>query len=275
MPELPEVETIRRGLTRKIVGLKITQTKVNLAKITNISSKEFAKLVKGRRVRKVSRFAKILVVDLSGGLSLAIHLKISGQLIYIRKSLLLVKHTHVILSFNNGYELRFIDPRQFGYVKLFKTSELPEKMELDKLGPEPLTKEFTLSIFKKRLNRRPKSHIKPLLMDQHFISGIGNLYADEILFAAKVHPLKRVRRLKPIEVKKIYQHIKPILNKAIKYKGTSVDSYRDAQGKRGLYLQFVKAYDQEGEPCIRCKKPIKRIKIGTRSAYFCPRCQPR
>ncbi len=274
MPELPEVETIRRGLTRKIVGLKITKAQVNLAKITNTSSKQFAKLVKGKRIRKVSRFAKMLVVDLSGGLSLAIHLKMSGQLIYARRSLPLVKHTHVILGFN-GCELRFIDPRRFGYVKLFKTDKLPQKTKLHKLGPEPLTKEFTLAIFKERLNRRPKSHIKPLLMDQHFISGIGNLYAAEILFAAKVHPLKRVRRLKPIEVKKIYQHIKPILSKAIRYKGTSVDSYRDARGERGLYLQFLKAYDREGEPCVRCRKPIKRIKIGTRSAYFCPRCQPR
>jgi len=242
MPELPEVETIRRQLSRKIVGKKLN----------------------GRRIIKIRRRAKLLIIDLDNGSSLIFHLKMTGQLIFNGKTL---PSTRKVFYFKDGSKLIFNDARKFGWWKIVKNSRTME----EQLGPEAL--EISLPIFKNILNKRPASRIKPLLIDQKFIAGIGNIYSDEILYAAKVHPLRRVRTLNHEEIKRIFYNIGRILKLAIKCRGSSVEHYIDACGKKGSFIRYHKVYQKEGQKCRRCKSFIERIKISGRSARFCPFCQ--
>ncbi|MBI4712138.1 MAG: bifunctional DNA-formamidopyrimidine glycosylase/DNA-(apurinic or apyrimidinic site) lyase [Planctomycetes bacterium] len=325
MPELPEVETVTRGLAKHLIGLKIKDVVVNLPKIVNLKPALFRKAVAGRKVTAVKRRAKVIIISLDtgfyslavpprkagrntanystnpdgfserepgtssrlqshpvrGGASngasrhpnyLVVHLKMSGQLLYLKSSEPVRKHTHVTFTLDNGHHLRFWDQRQFGYVRLFGRNGLDNFISEHKFGPEPLDN-FTPEQFKGLLKTRPNNRIKPLLMDQTFIAGIGNLYADEILFYARVHPLRKPASFKTSEVKDIYAGMQKILRKAIKERGSSVELYVDAEGRPGNYVKYIKAYDREDKPCLRCGTKIKRIKIGSRSAYFCPRCQ--
>jgi len=270
MPELPEVETIRRQLNKKIKGKKIKTVEVRLRKLVKYPLSRFKKIVEGAKIKDVKRRAKLLIIELSNGYSLVIHLKLSGQLIFKGQP---NKHTHLIYYFADGSYLLHNDLRQFGFVKVIPQKELADFLAKEKFGPEPLTKEFTLRLFQKLLNRRKNAKIKPLLMNQNFIAGIGNLYADEILFFAKVLPTRKVSTLKSEEIRRIYQGIKKILPLAIKRRGASADTYVDTEGEKGSYLPLVKVYRREGQPCYICGTKIKRIKIGARSAYFCPKCQ--
>jgi len=242
MPELPEVETIRRQLSKKIIGKKIN----------------------GRKITGLRRRAKILIIDFNDGSSLIFHLKLTGQLIFNGEP---SKHTRKVFIFNDGSRLIFNDTRKFGWYKIVKNTDKIEKG----FGPEALKVDF--KTLKTVLNNRPNSRIKPLLMDQKFIAGIGNIYSDEILFAAKVHPLRLVKTLKQGEIKKIHQNIKKILKAAIKHHGSSVEYYIDACGQKGDYAKYHKVYQKEGEKCPGCGAIIKRVKIGGRSAHFCPACQ--
>ena len=274
MPELPEVETVCRGLRKYALGLKIKDVRVTLPKIINVPAGRFRNNTVGAAIQDVQRRAKTINIQLSNSYWLVVHLKMSGQLLYLPKTEPIKKHTHVIFNLSNGYTLRFWDQRQFGYMRLFDSPGRLRFMEQLNFGPEPLEKSFTSECFRGLLKTRPNSRIKPLLMDQTFISGIGNLYADEILFYAKVHPLARAGALKDIQIKKIYQGIKQILALGVKKRGSSIELYVDVSGKPGGFVPYIKAYGREGEACVRCRMPIKRIKIGARSAYFCPRCQP-
>ncbi|MFH1894525.1 MAG: DNA-formamidopyrimidine glycosylase [Patescibacteria group bacterium] len=242
MPELPEVETIRRQLAGKIIGKKL----------------------EGKKIAKVRRRAKILMLDFTDGSSLAFHLKLTGQLIFNGQP---SRYTRKIFNFDDGSRLIFNDVRKFGWVKELKETRTLE----EKFGPEAL--DAKLDTFFERLSLRPNAKIKTLLMDQKFIAGIGNIYSDEILFAAKVHPARRVKTLSAEEVKKIFQNIKKILKKAIERHGSSVEYYLDACGKKGDFVKYHKVYQREGKKCFRCGIIIKREKIGGRSAHFCPRCQ--
>lgn len=244
MPELPEVETIKRELSCEIIGKKL----------------------EGVKVTDVRRRAKILMIDLADGSSLVFHLKLTGQLLLNTKP---GKYTRAVFKFTDGTNLVFNNVRKFGWWKKVKdTSEIEKDF-----GPEPLTKNFTLKKFKEILNHRTKPKIKPLLMDQQFIAGIGNIYSDEILFASKVRPTRRVKTLKEKEIKRIFQKIKEILKKAIKYQGSSIQYYLDAKGQKGKYVKYHQVYGRGGEPCKKCGAIIKRIKINGRSAHFCPTCQ--
>ncbi len=277
MPELPEVETIRRQLGKLVVGKRIKDVKISLPKMVKLPLGKFRKAVIGATVRKMGRRAKILIFELSNGWSILIHLKLSGRLIFRKKNEKLhqedAKWNHLTYYFNDGSRLFHNDLRQFGYVKLVKTDELPDFFKKEKLGPEPLDKNFTLDEFSTILEKKPKTRIKQFLMDQQNIAGIGNIYSDEILFFAKAHPLKRVSDLKPAEIKKIFEGIKKILTKALKLHGSSIDLYLDASGKRGKYVPKLKVYGKEDARCLRCGTIIKRIKLGGRSAHFCPECQ--
>ena len=270
MPELPEVETIKRQLNLLIAGKKIKQVEVLLPKIVKAPLNEFKKATTGAKIKEIGRRAKVLIFNLDNGWSLLLHLKLSGQLIFDGVK---TKHTHVIFRFSDGHHLIFNDVRQFGYVKLLKTDELDDFFVKEKFGPEPFDKKFTLARFMTRLDRRPNAKIKQFLMDQQNLAGIGNIYADEILFASRVHPLRKIKDLKPSEIKLIYQNIKKILTEAIKLKGTSADMYIDAYGKKGSFLKKLKIYGREDAKCFRCKGLVKRIKLGGRSAHFCPECQ--
>lgn len=242
MPELPEVETIRRQLSRKIINKKLNN----------------------KRISALRRRGKILIIDFTDGSSLLIHLKLTGQLIFNAKP---SQYTRKVFNFSDGSNLLFNDLRKFGWWKYRKETKSIEK----ELGPEALR--VSLPFFKKRLFGRPNAKIKTLLMDQKFIAGIGNIYSDEILFASRVHPLRLVKTLKEKEIETIFRNIKKILKKAIKYHGSSVESYLDSSGEKGSYTKYHKAYQKQGKKCPRCGTIIQRIKIGGRSAHFCQKCQ--
>jgi len=242
MPELPEVETIRRQLAKKIIGKKL----------------------KGKKIASVRRRGKILIIDLVNGSALVFHPKMTGQLLVNGKP---SKHTRRIFRFDDGGLLLFNDTRKFGWWKEVRDSSKIEK----ELGPEPF--EINLKTFKSILSKRPNAKIKTLLMDQRFVAGIGNIYSDEILYAAKIHPQRQVSTLQSREVELIFKNIKKILRSAISHKGSSFRNYRDAFGKEGDYVRYHKVYQKEGQKCGRCGTTIKRVKMGGRSAHFCPNCQ--
>lgn len=276
MPELPEVETIKNQLKRKIVGKKIKAVEIRLAKmIQGLKAKEFEKLIKGAKIENVDRRAKLLIINLSNNYSLIIHLKLSGQIIYQSKTLNLKskKHTHLIYYFTDGSILLHNDLRQFGWVRLIKTSELEKYFQKESFGPEPLAKDFTLEKFKELLNQKPRQKIKPLLMDQTFLAGIGNVYAQEACWGAKILPTRLVKTLEEKEITDLYHCLIKILKEAIRYHGSSVDDYLDAEGKEGEYVARLKVYGREGEKCSRCGEKIKKITLAGRGTYFCQSCQ--
>lgn len=279
MPELPEVETISRQLNKLIVGKKIKKIEIRLAKIVKLSSAVFQRALAGATIKKISRRAKLLIMELNNGWSMLAHLKMTGQTIYKKTTDYRLpttvenKHTHVIFNFTDGNRLLFNDLRQFGYLKLVKSAELSDYFTREGFGPEPLDKNFTLMDFEALLAKKPTARIKQFLMDPKIIAGIGNIYADEVLFFSRVHPLRPVVSLKKAEIKRLYEGIKKILLAAIKLKGTSSNDYLDAFGQKGKFAAKLKVYGKEGEKCVKCKGRIIRIKIGGRSAHFCPVCQ--
>ncbi len=270
MPELPEVETIKSQLNGIVKGKKIEKVDVHLAKLVKHPLKDFKKLVEGKKIVNFSRRGKLLIIELSNKHFLIIHLKLSGQVIYNGE---VGKHSHLVYYLSGKNRLVHNDLRQFGYVKIVDKKGLNDLIEKEKYGPEPLSKEFNLKLFRELLEKRKKSKIKTLLMDQTFIVGIGNIYASEILFLAKVLPIRKVETLKQEEIKKIYSSVKRILNLAIKKKGSSANDYLDAQGQKGNFLSIAKVYQKEGQSCPVCGGKIKRIKMNTRSTFYCPKCQ--
>jgi formamidopyrimidine-DNA glycosylase len=274
MPELPEVETIKNQLQEKIVGKKIKAVKINLPKLVQATDiKDFEKKVVGARVEQVVRRAKLLIINLSNGYSLIIHLKLTGRLIFRKKLGKEDAASHLIYQFSDDTFLCHHDIRQFGWVKLIKTSELEGYFQKENFGPEPLEKEFTLEKFKELLAKKPRQKIKPLLMDQTFIAGVGNVYAQEACWRAKILPTRIVKTLKEKEIEDLYHYLIKILKESIKYRGSSVDAYVDAEGKMGEYVSRLKVYDRENKKCYRCGVKIKKITLAGRGTYFCPNCQ--
>ena len=277
MPELPEVETIRRQLDKLLAGKKISQVQVSLPKMVKLPLDKFKEIVIGAKINCVARRAKILIFELSGGWSILVHLKLSGRLIFRKKGEALkeqdTKWNHLIYYFSDGSRLFHNDLRQFGYVKLVETEKLAEFFVKEKFGPEPLDKDFSLDDFSALLIRRPKIKIKQFLMDPQNIAGIGNIYSDEILFFAGIHPLRRVGDLKVAEIKKIFEGIKKILPEATKLRGSSDSDYLDARGQEGEYVPRLKVYGREGQKCKKCSGIVQRLKINGRSAHFCAICQ--
>ncbi len=287
MPELPEVETVRSQLATVITKKKIKDINIRMSKLIKSPLAQFKRVVIGSEIRTVKRRAKILIIELKNAHSILVHLKMTGQLIFKSKNKITGgghpikdgtkdlpnKYSHIFFVFTDGTKLFFNDLRQFGYMKLVKTNELPAVFEKLKFGPEPMNKEFTYQVFEKLLNNKKNSKIKPLLMDQTFISGIGNIYAIESCFAAGIKPTRRVGTLTKIEKKKLYQNLMRILKLAVKKQGTSAKNYVDAYGQPGKYVPFLKIYGRKGEPCLKCKTIIKSIHLGGRGTTFCPQCQ--
>lgn len=218
----------------------------------------------GQKIIGVRRRAKVLMIDFGDGSSMAFHLKMTGQLVFNGEPSL---HTRHVFKFDDGSKLIFNDSRKFGWWKKVGNTEEIEK----KFGPE--APGISLKTLKGILAKHPNARIKALLMDQKAIAGIGNIYSDEILFAARVHPLRRVKTLRNKEIGSIWVNIGKILKDAVKHRGTSERSYVDAYGKKGDYLSRLKVYQREGKKCFRCGGVIQRIKMGSRSAHFCPKCQ--
>ncbi|MFC1709306.1 bifunctional DNA-formamidopyrimidine glycosylase/DNA-(apurinic or apyrimidinic site) lyase [Candidatus Omnitrophota bacterium] len=265
MPELPEVETIRRQLQRSVLGKKIIEATVKKPKIIKEPSvNSFKKGIKGSTIKKIIRRAKILIFELSSKKSLVVHLRMTGQLIYPGDG----KKSRVTFKLSNRKLLDYNDRRMLGELRLL--DDWRNLKFIKQLGPEPY--DLTKEEFSKMLSEK-KTKIKPLLLDQTFISGVGNIYAAEALFKSKIHPLRPAASLTPKEKKELFINIKHILDDAIKHKGSSVDQYLTASGEKGSYSDHHKVYDRQGETCFTCKSTIKRIALGGRGTYFCGRCQ--
>lgn len=283
MPELPEVETIRLQLEEKIVGLKITDFEVDTPRIFSGDKKNLL----GRKIQGLRRFAKVLVIDLVSGKSLLIHLKMTGQLIYQKGSVRVAgghpipplnlpvpnKTTHVVFTFNNGAKLYFNDLRKFGWVRLVDTQGL-EIRELEKeFGIEPLSPKFTLEYFVQKLQKYKNRPVKLAIMDQRLTPGVGNIYASEALFLAKLNPNKKVSTLLQGEIKNLYSGVKQALTTGLKHGGTSAAAYIKPDSTLGVYLNYANVYNRAGQKCKRCGAIIKKEKIGQRGTYYCPSCQ--
>lgn len=265
MPELPEVETIRRELEKTVSGKRIIEVCVHHpAVIREPSADKFKKGLTGAVIKRVLRKAKILILELSDGRSLTIHLKMTGQLLYPGGG----TKSRVTFSFSDGTALDFNDRRLFAELRLL--NDWRSLRFIQGLGPEPF--DITAAEFKDMLGRK-KTKIKPLLMDQTFISGVGNLYAAEALFRAGIHPARSAEGLSDKEKERLLKEIRDTLSEAIRHKGSSVDQYVQLSGEPGSYVKYHKVYDRQGKPCPVCKGPIKRISLGGRGTYFCPRCQ--
>jgi formamidopyrimidine-DNA glycosylase len=280
MPELPEVETIAKGLRQTIVGKKVKEVQAIFPAIVKQRSDIFKKAVAGKEIKRIRRRGKYLLIDLSGGKTIIIHLGMTGKLLFTHKSgnrnagqiESHDKHDHVIFRFcGSPSRLCYNDQRKFGKIKVFDTSDERNVPELRKLGPEAL--EVSPSRFASILRRR-KGRIKSVLLNQQVIAGLGNIYADESLFEAKIHPTRKVDELSETELARLRKAVRGILQKAIRAGGSSVDNYLNVDGQMGEFQLQHKAYGREGERCKRCGAKIKRIKINQRSSYFCPRCQP-
>lgn len=277
MPELPEVETIKNQLNRLIVGKKITDVSVSLPKLIKTSHSSFKKNIRGTRIEKICRRAKIFIFKLKNEFSLVVHLKMTGQLIFAQNEKELEKkrnkYTHLIFKFSDSSFLLFNDLRQFGYLKLVPQKMVSEVINEPALGPEPLERVFTIKKFEEILKTRPERKIKQFLMDPYLIAGIGNIYSDEILFLSHVRPTRRVKTLSKKEKELIFKNIKKVLKEAIRDRGTSASDYVDAQGKEGGYDKKLRVYGKKKGKCPKCGGDIKHIKIAGRTAHFCPSCQ--
>jgi formamidopyrimidine-DNA glycosylase len=276
MPELPEVETIARELRPDLVGRTILDASFDWPnQIKHPAPNDFAAALRGREVLSVDRRAKWVVAALGpqrdGGDAavLAIQVKMTGQLDVVPSDAARDKHVHVVMPLDDGRELRLRDTRKFGRLAVYA----PEHADavLGELGPEPLDQEFTLADFRRILRRR-KGRLKTLLMNQEFLAGIGNIYADEALWRARLHPLRSGNGLRPDQERLLYLSLRDVLNEAIDRRGSSVDSYRAPEG-RGNMQNFLNVYGRTGKPCPRCGRPTKRIVIGARSTHFCSWCQ--
>jgi formamidopyrimidine-DNA glycosylase len=307
MPELPEVQTIVSELNRKLKNRKILSVEVNAPKMVSVgpgtvsnirkadkrSADKFISLAAGNKFLSVKRRAKLLIFDLSGPLSILAHLKMTGQFIFEDKVLrsktlgkyrmfnklsaplmqLPGKHTHVIFNFADGSHLYFNDIRKFGYLKIVRDDELDRVRELREYGPEPLSKEFTMTCFLTAAKKRVKGKIKLVLMDPKVVAGIGNIYSDEILFHAKVRPARSVSSLSDKELSAIYKWIKPVLIEGIKAKGSSVGDFVRTDGSWGQMGKYHFVYGRAGQKCKKCGTIIQSVKLNGRTASFCPKCQ--
>jgi formamidopyrimidine-DNA glycosylase len=288
MPELPEVETVRRGLADLLPGLKIVGVTTDWQKSFPNAPEQVEKFLVGATVKSIRRRAKVLLIDLDTEYTLIIHLKMTGQLVYRSKvsderfgaghpSSSLVgelpdRSTRVIFDFGTA-NLFFNDQRKFGWVRLLPTIEVEELDFFKKVGPEPLAPDFTDKDFVTGLRRRNNSMIKAVLLDQTVVAGVGNIYADESLWGAKLQPAQRVCNISDAKLKKLFTELQYVLNLAIEKGGSSDKNYVNAEGKRGSYLSFARVFRREGQPCPRCGTTIIKTRVAGRGTHTCPRCQ--
>ena len=272
MPELPEVETVSRDLRRLLQGAEVAAVSVLWTRSVALPSvEEFIRTLPGRRILDVGRRGKFVVLCLSGEMTLLIHLRMSGQLRIESAEETAERYARVIFSMADGRRLVFSDPRKFGRVYLTEDSETV----IGSLGPEPLSSTFTLGDFAGRLSSR-RGALKPLLLQQGFLAGLGNIYVDEALFVARLHPLRRANTLTGPEVQQLYVAIRRVLQEAVDNRGTTLSDarYRDAEGRPGHNRENLRVYRRGGEPCVQCGAPIERVVVSGRGTHLCPKCQP-
>lgn len=308
MPELPEVESLRMGLSKVLIGKEIKDVKVLMGKLVSGSGtkrfadqnkiKEFQKKLKGKKISSVKRIAKNIIIEMQSGEIVLVHLKMTGQLVFSTSAVgreseegtkdsmvagghpitdsytktLPHKHTHIIFELDNG-TLYYNDVRQFGYVLYFKNmQEALKQKQFDKIGLEPFDKNFSLKYFKEKISKKNKN-IKSVLLEQDVVVGCGNIYADEICFASKVLPSRNCKTLTDTEINLIYKNIPKILSLAIAHGGSSISDYLLADGSRGNYARLHKVYGKSGLPCYVCKNILEKETIATRTTVYCKNCQ--
>lgn len=289
MPELPEVETTVRGLKKKVLNRTFIDVWTDWKKIVKkpVNFKQFKKEIKNKKIKKIWRRGKNIIFDLSQGYSLLIHQKLTGHLLYgnwkleagswkpIKKGPLeetVNRFIHLVFFLDNKEMLALSDLRKFAKIEMWRTKELLDSKEFRSLGPEPLEKDFTFKKFRETLKDK-RGKIKQILMNQKIIVGLGNIYSDEALWQAKIHPFRDVSKVKEKEFKNLYRAIQEVLKKGIETHGESFSDYRNIEGRKGGFDKFRKVYRREGEKCFVCQAIIKKAKIAGRSTYFCPKCQ--
>jgi len=310
VPELPEVETVKRGLNRLIIGCKITAVNSDNPKSFPNGPADVKNFLINASVTEVRRRAKVLMIDLSTNYTLVIHLKMTGQLVFVNKNLedsglkmedsespnsnshiphsedevryggghpndslinaLPDKSTRVTFDFDDGSHLYFNDQRKFGWVRLIPTPEVPNIDFMRRVGPEPLEADFTPEQFAERFKRRARTTIKAAILDQSVIAGVGNIYADESLWGAKIHPATRVGELPYSKFRLLYSELRLVLNLSIEKGGSTNRNYVNAEGKKGSYMDFARVFRREGLPCPRCGHEIIKIKVAGRGTHICP-----
>lgn len=286
MPELPEVETVRIGLQRLLPGRTVEAVDADTPKSFPNSPADVSEFLLGGSIMQVRRRAKVLMIDLSTEYSLVVHLKMTGQLVFRGDEAFGAGHpndsligelpdrsTRVTLTFRDGSRLFFNDQRKFGWMRLMPTVEIPNIDFMKKVGPEPLSDGFTADIFIKRVLRRKNTTIKAAILDQTVLAGVGNIYADESLFAAKIHPASIVGAIPKSKLKKLHEEIRTVLTLSIEKGGSTDRNYVNAEGKRGSYIDFAKVFRRDTLPCLVCGREIIKTKVASRGTHVCTHCQ--
>lgn len=273
MPELPEVETVRRTLLKVLLGKEFSNVKINYpGVIKRIAVEEFSSLLQGKKITDIRRRGKYLLLDVSGDKVLVVHFRMTGRLVFTNSEALEDKHTHVVFNFSDKSSLYFKDIRKFGTIYLLDSCDLHSIHGYAILGPEPLSKEFKFSDFREKL-RSSRKKIKQLLLDQQVVAGIGNIYADEILHVSSIHPERIAETITNEESVILYDAIIKELSEGITDGGTSFRDYVDGFGNKGEHQNHLKVYQKINKPCPRCGGTIARIKVSGRNSYHCPFCQ--
>jgi formamidopyrimidine-DNA glycosylase len=287
MPELPEVETVKRGLNRLIVGKTVKSAVCDWPKSFPNSSADVNVFLIKSKIIEVRRRAKVLMIDLNNGHTLVIHLKMTGQLVYRGDEAFGAGHpndslvgklpdksTRVTITFTDDSKLFFNDQRKFGWMRLMPTHEVPNMDFMKKVGPEPLESSFTPEVFIERISKRANTTIKAAILDQTVLAGVGNIYADEGLWGAKIHPATRVKDVADTRLKTLHKELRFVLNLSIEKGGSTDRNYVNAEGKRGSYIDFARVFRQEGKDCPRHPgKVIIKIRVAGRGTHICPKCQ--
>lgn len=286
MPELPEVETVRRGLNTLLVGHIVKDISFDWPKSFPNPATDVKEFLIGAEIVDIRRRAKVLLIDLSSSYTLVIHLKMTGQLVYRGQSVFGAGHptdslvgslpdrsTRVTFELDEGAHLFFNDQRKFGWVRLYPTIEVPNIDFMKKVGPEPLEDSFNSEVFIERLSRRKNTTIKAAILDQTVLAGIGNIYADEGLWGAKIHPATRVKDVPESKLKKLFTELRYVLELSIEKGGSTDKNYVNAEGKKGSYISFARVFRKEDTPCQRCGATIRKTKVAGRGTHICPKCQ--
>jgi len=286
MPELPEVETVRRGLSELIIGKTVHTETHDTAKGFPNAPDDVSRFLVGATITDVRRRAKVLMIDLSTKYSLIIHLKMTGQLVFVGETCFGAGHpndslvnelpdksTRVTLTFTDETKLFFNDQRKFGWMRLMPTVEIPNIDFMQKVGPEPLSEDFSSKEFMQRFARRGKTNIKAALLDQSVVAGIGNIYADESLWGAKIHPKRLVNTITEQEFELLFHEMREVMNLAVEKGGSSNHTYVNAEGKKGSYMDFARVFRREGLACPRCGTTIEKLRVAGRGTHICPYCQ--
>lgn len=273
LPELPEVETMRKSLVELVGGKAIESVTVRVPKIIKkpLETEQFQDALIEQTIHDVDRIGKFLIFLLDD-YSFVSHLRMEGNYRLVSKGTELDKHDHIIFHFTDETELRYRDVRKFGTMHLFKKGDERKELPLLKLGPEPFSEDFTVEYFTQRLQKTSRI-IKAVLLDQTIVTGLGNIYVDEVLYQAKVHPNRRANELKRDEIEKIRKYSADILTASIEAGGSSVNTYMNSHGQTGTYQEKLKVYGKTNEPCEVCLTPIEKIQLAGRGTHFCPNCQ--